>query len=201
MPVVRAIASRLGGNAAVDAVDNFAAELVLPRPGPGRGPRIAQFQGRTTLGQWLCPVVANFWRSELRRKRPTLSDLSFSAAPVHQEPTLDSQPCEDLLRPIFVDVCRRLDPEDRLLLQMLILDEVPQKSVAHSLGLHSGTITRRRQHAAETILVSTRRLTAQCSQPAQAEECLGLILGGDDPELRHRLADVLAHGLREPTTS
>lgn len=81
------------------------------------------------------------------------------------------------------------------MLQMLILDGVPQKDLAHSLGLSSGTITRRRQRAVETILGGTRTLAAQCQRSRQAEDCLGLVLAGDDPELHRGLADVLASGL------
>jgi hypothetical protein len=81
---------------------------------------------------------------------------------------------------------------------MLVLDGVPQKDVAKCLGLSSGTITRRRQHAAESVLCRARRLVAECARPRQADDCLQLMLAGDDPALRQRLADVLAQGVRTP---
>jgi hypothetical protein len=199
MPVVRSMARRVGGERAVDAVENFGAELMMPRE--GREPRIATYQGRTALAHWLGPVVANVCRTELRRRKPDVP-LVFEpdgreSPMVRLQPVVELDPCEDLLRPIFLAVGQQLDPEDRLLLQMLMLDGVPQKDLARSLGLNSGTITRRRQRASESILVSTRRLAAQCQQPRQAEDCLGLVLAGDDAELRRGLADVLASGFRQ----
>jgi DNA-directed RNA polymerase specialized sigma24 family protein len=203
MPVVRSIARHVGGERAVDAVENFAAELVLPRE--GREPRIGTYQGRTTLAHWLGPVVANAWRTEFRRRKPDMSTrfdpdgragvLELAPAPCCTSSSELSQ-CEELLRPIFLAAGRLVADEDRLLLQMLMLDGVPQKDLARSLGLNSGTITRRRQRAVEVILGGTRRLAAQCPRPRQAEDCLGLLLAGDDPELRRGLADVLASGLR-----
>ena len=160
MPVVRSIARHLGGDRAVDAVENFAAELVLPRE--GREPRIATYQGRTTLGHWLGPVVANAWRTELRRRKPDCADPLRARRPGCRR-WCQLQPAADDDDRDWIDVTscsgrsswpsgRLLDPEDRLLLQMLMLDGVPQKDLARSLGLNSGTITRRRQRAVETIL-------------------------------------------------
>jgi DNA-directed RNA polymerase specialized sigma24 family protein len=212
MPVVRSIARHLGGERAVDAVENFAAELVLPRE--GREPRIATYRGRTTLAHWLGPVVTNAWRTEFRRRKPKEPFLRgsggraiepgmvpTSCCPPSNPPSELGQ-CEELLRPIFLAVGRLLADEDRLLLQMLVLDGVPQKDLARGLGLNSGTITRRRQQAIEAILSGTRRLAAECQRPRQAEDCLGLILAGDAVEARRGLADVLAAGLRAgPATS
>jgi RNA polymerase sigma factor (sigma-70 family) len=203
MPVVRSIARHLDGERAIDAVENFAAELMLPRE--GREPRIATYQGRTALAHWLGPVVTNALRTELRRRKPDVPILfepNGRESPIARlQPAVELDQCEELLRPIFLTVGRLLDPEDRLLLQMLMLDGVPQKDLARSLGLNSGTITRRRQRAVETILSGTRRLAAQCSQPRQAEDCLGLLLAGHDPELRRGLADVLASGVRAGSPS
>ena len=53
MPVVRAIARRAGGEQAVDGVENFAAELVLPRA--GSPPRIATFRGAPRSPTGWCP--------------------------------------------------------------------------------------------------------------------------------------------------
>ncbi len=208
MPVVRSIARHLGGARAVDAVENLAADLVLPRA--GSEPKIATYRGRTALAQWLGPVVANAWRTEFRRRRPEETipwdpggrTMASELVPASYDPPSETpselHQCEGLLRPIFLAVGRLLADEDRLLLQMLMLDGVPQKDLARSLGLNSGTITRRRQRAVEVILTGTRRLAAQCQRRRQVEDCLALILAGDDTELRRGLADVLASSLRRP---
>jgi hypothetical protein len=194
MPVVRGTARSVGGEKAVEVVENFAAELVLPRE--GRGPRIATYAGRTGLAHWLVPVVVNYWRTT-RRQRPTVSLSLFPDPPAPDVAEGEAEaPCEGLLRPIFAHTVDVLTPEDRLLLQMLVLEGVPQKELAHSLGLNSGTITRRRQKAIGAMLERLRQLTAGSRRPGDVANCLQAILAGDDPELRGRLAAVLAGCVR-----
>ncbi len=206
MPVVRSMARHLGGERAAQAVENFAAEIVLPRP--GREPRIATYQGRTALRHWLGAVVANSLRTERRRRGPS-GPIGFdpgglektaadrpSAAEVEVERQIEIRQCEELLRPIFLAAGRLLESEDRLLLKLLLLDGVPQKDLARGMGLSSGTITRRRQRAVETILAGTRQLIAQTARSHQADDCLELLIAGGDTELRRSLGDVLASGIR-----
>jgi hypothetical protein len=194
MPLVRGTARTIGGERAVEAVENFAAELVLPRE--GRGPRIATYSGRTPLAHWLVPVVVNFWRTGLRQRAP-LSLALLPDPPARDAPSsAGSEPCEGLLRPIFARTVEVLVPADRLLLQLLLLDGVPQKELARSLGLNSGTITRRRQKAIGALLERMQQLAAASPRPTEVANCLQLVLAGDDPELRGRLAAVLACGVR-----
>jgi RNA polymerase sigma factor (sigma-70 family) len=195
MPTIRAVARQVGGERALDAVENFAAELVLPRL--DRPPRIATFQGRTTLSNWLVPVVSNFWRTQVRRAPAHgLALLHEPATDGAMTLTVQEEPCEELLRPMFRDSVQAIGAEDRLLLQMLVLDGVPQKRLAQSLGLHSGTLTRRRQRAVEAVLDHMTKLMQANARPQQINDCLQLLLAGDDPELRSRLAAVLAEGVR-----
>ncbi|MBL9124176.1 MAG: hypothetical protein JNG90_11130, partial [Planctomycetaceae bacterium] len=67
MPAVRQAARKVGGERAIDAVDNFAAELVLPRE--DRASRLSTFVGRTPLATWLRTVVVNYWITQTRRER------------------------------------------------------------------------------------------------------------------------------------
>jgi DNA-directed RNA polymerase specialized sigma24 family protein len=195
MPLVRGTAQTVGGQRAREAVENFAAELVLPRA--AGDPRIATYLGRTPLAYWLVPVVVNYWRTVLRQRVP------ISLAFVPERPARDTSlsagpeaPCEGLLQPIFAHTAEVLAAPDRLLLQMLLLDRVPQKELAQALGLNSGTITRRRQKAMGALLERVRQLAAVSPRPGDVANCLQLVLAGDDPELRRRLAAVLARGVR-----
>jgi RNA polymerase sigma-70 factor (ECF subfamily) len=200
MPTVRAIAGRMGGPAAVDAVENLAAELILPRG--DRPPRIATFRGKTPLGSWLRSVVANYWVSLSRRQRArSTGNLPDPAACEVPSETLDRGPCLDLLRPMFCQAVGELQAEDRMLLKMLILDQVPQNRLAASLGLHPGTLTRRRQRAAAAVLAGVQRSGASSSNPARAFDCLQLVLAGADSELQRGLADLLASEVRKEDPS
>lgn len=54
---IQAVAAKTGGPAAVDAVENLAADLILPRE--GRPARLAIYRGRTSLKSWLRTVMVN----------------------------------------------------------------------------------------------------------------------------------------------
>ncbi|HUY36783.1 MAG TPA: hypothetical protein VMV69_28880 [Pirellulales bacterium] len=195
MPVVRSVAQRVGGANAFDAVDNFAAELILPRG--DRPPRIASFQGRTALAGWLKAVVANFWISQTRKRQavnlPVLPETPQNGADAAAR--VDGRPCDDLLRPIFAGATAVLESKERVLLKMLLLDGVGQNELARGLGVASGTLTRRRQRAAERVMDRLRELSACSPSPRQVARCLELALAGDDVELRQRLGEVLAAGV------
>ena len=83
---------------------------------------------------------------------------------------------------------------------MLVLDGVPQGELARSMGLHTGTLTRRRQRAVEGLFTRMRELVAASPCRRQVDGCLESILAGDDPELRGQLAGVLAEGVRGSAT-
>ena len=89
-----------------------------------------------------------------------------------------------------------LQTEDRVILKLLILDNVPQQELARSLGIHSGTLTRRRQKAAAQVFEQVRTLSQAGSNPRQAADCLELMLTGNQPDLRQRLAAVLTSEIR-----
>jgi DNA-directed RNA polymerase specialized sigma24 family protein len=200
MPVVRGIARRIGGERAVDAVDNFLAELVLPRD--NSPPRIACFHGHSRLSHWLAPVVSNYWHAQMRRQRTIPMDLLPDPVALEQPRAEAAEsPCEELLQPIFLRGTGAMPSEDRLLLQMLLLDGVPQKELAHTLGIHSGTLTRRRQQAAQSLLGRVWQLVAESPHRRRANHCLQLMLAGDDRELREHLAQLLAQGVRGQATA
>lgn len=191
MPGVHKAAYKVGGQRAVESVDNFAAELVLPRD--QRPPRISTFLGRTPLATWLRTVVVNHWLSQTRRQRyerPTETlEIAHRETPDHE---VDGRPCRELLEPVFRGAVSAIDSDDRLLLKLLLLDGVPQKDVARGMQLNSGTITRRRQKAAEAIFQGVRAEVAKSGAHEQTNRCLELALAGDLPELRSGLADLMA---------
>ena len=200
MPVIRAVANRCGGQRAVDTVENFAAELVLPRG--ERPPRIATFRGRTPLSSWLRSVVVNHVISESRKQKVGTVSVAIDIA-THDQPerTAEDADCAELLRPLFTNVATELDPEDRLVLQMLVLDGVAQNQLAQALGVSSGTLTRRRQRAARLMLERIQQLADESQQRVSVSDCLHLTIAGDNQDLRQRLAEILAGSLRSKQTS
>ena len=86
-----------------------------------------------------------------------------------------------------------------LLLKLLVLDDVPQQSVARALGIHSGNVTRRRQKAAERIWQQVQVVSQDSGQAGPVQDCLELVLTGEDRELRVALGSMLAQALPDPT--
>jgi DNA-directed RNA polymerase specialized sigma24 family protein len=197
MPIVRAVACRVGGARGLEAVDNFAAELVLPRD--ARPPRIALFRGRAPLASWLRAVVINYCTSR-SRQRDAVTMETLPERPVTDRPSActDRSECEGLLRPLFTGAVDGVEPEDRLLIKLLVLEEVPQHQVARCLGVHSGNVTRRRQRVTSAIWQAVQQAAARHEQPRRVSECLDLILAGDDRDLRRELGAALADAVRQP---
>lgn len=196
MPVVRAMARRTGGQRAMDAVENFAADLILTRG--DRPARIAKYQGRTFLKSWLRTVVVNFCVSGFRKQREvhpeTLPELAIAE---NTTAPSDHSHCEGLLRPIFMQSVKTLDSEDRLLVTMLVLDDVPQRELARAMGIDSGNVTRRRQKIMAAIWNRVNELAAEQNEERSLTDCLDLILAGESRELRESLAELLATGMRD----
>lgn len=196
MPVVRLNARRLSGQRGEDLVENFAADLVLPAP--DKPPRIARYQGRTSLTGWLRVVTINYLTSAFRRResRPLVEDAvgSTSGDPAT---TSDRRICQELLARLICGALGGLAAEDRLLIRMLLLDGVPQGQLAKALGIHSGNLTRRRQKISDAIWQGVKRGASQSGQDRAASDCLELVVVDGDQQLAQSLATVLAKGLQD----
>ena len=194
MPTLNRVARRIAGQRGIDMIENFLAELILPRE--SSPPRIAGYLGKTSLQGWLAAVVGNFCRGLGRTRRET--QLPETADPVALETVpidLDSNDCSELLQPLFREAVAAVSIDDRLLLKFLVLDDVPQKDVARILNLHSGNVTRRRQRATEQIWRQIQSRSTEHKKSKPVRDCLDLVLGGDNRQLRTTLGSVLAEAL------
>jgi predicted RNA polymerase sigma factor len=188
---VRAHAAHVAGARGRDAVDNLAADLVLPRN--ERPPKIATYRGLTPLKSWLRSVVANRCMSMHRGRHDVSMNESHE---IMGSDTVTSEvaalECAERLAPAFTSAVGELPLEDRVLLKMLILDGVPQKELAVAYGVDSGTLTRRRQRAGAALLAKIRQIGATKEAPTAVRECLELLLAGESRQLKLRLAGLLA---------
>jgi RNA polymerase sigma factor (sigma-70 family) len=175
----------------VDAVENLAADLVLPRQ--GRPPKIATFRGLTPLKSWLRSVVTNRCVSLLRgRHEVSMNETHEIMGSDTVTSAVAAVECEEKLAPAFQKAVSELSLEDRVLLKMLVLDGVPQKELAVAYGVDSGTLTRRRQRAGATLLTKIRQIGITKKEPTAVRECLELLLAGESRQLQLRLASLLA---------
>lgn len=191
LPGAKRHAERFAGPRGVDAVENLAAELVLPRR--DRPPKIATYQGMTPLGSWLRSVVVNQCVSRHRAQKETSLGDSFDVAGADTVATSAfAAECEPRLAPSFRRAVEEMAGEDRVLLKMLILDGASQKALAEALGVNSGTLTRRKQKAATGLFAKVKAIGAAADAPAAVRECLEILLAGDVAALQKRLASLLA---------
>jgi RNA polymerase sigma-70 factor (ECF subfamily) len=109
--VIRAFATRaLRGAAGGDLAAEVIADLWQ------RG-KIARFEGRSTLKTWLAAVVAHAASNAASRQRRWVS-LETSAAPEALERPAEDRVGRDRLAELLADATARLEPPDRLLLQL-----------------------------------------------------------------------------------
>ena len=196
MPVARYHANRFAGQRGVDTIENLAADLVLPRV--GRPPKIASYRGLTPLKSWLRSVVVNQCVGAHRSQREeSLGDTVTVSEFDTVEMTVQTDDCEKKLAPTFREAVGRLPAVDRVLLKMLILDGVPQKALAKTQGVDSGTLTRRRQRAAGKLLEEIQQLGQQANASSSDNGCLELLLAGNAADLQSRLAALLAAQFRD----
>ncbi|TWT47858.1 RNA polymerase sigma factor [Botrimarina hoheduenensis] len=191
MPVVRYHANRFAGQRGVDITENLAADLVLPRV--GRPPKIATYRGLTPLKSWLRSVVVNKCVGAHRaRREESLGESTEIAVEDTVETNALATDCESKLAPTFREAVDRLPVADRVLLKMLILDGVSQKTLAKTQGVDSGTLTRRRQKAAGKLLEEIQNLGLASGARHPATDCIELLLAGKVADLQSRLAMLLA---------
>jgi RNA polymerase sigma-70 factor (ECF subfamily) len=200
MPKVRSFARQVAGVRGQELVDDFAATLVMPRD--SAPPRIRQYQGKTSLAKWLRVVVTNYCLSQLRRKQP----VALEAAPEVQSmsepaPLVDNRRCLELLTPVIAAAVKKLDAADRLLIKLLLLDEVPQQQVAKSLGIHSGNVTRRKQKIMDTIWSGIRSPRPEGEGHAEFRDCMESVVAGDDFALTSELAGLVGAAFGEAGNS
>ncbi len=198
MALVRAIASRKGGERSVEDVENFLAELITPRP--SAQPRIASYSGKSPFVYWLGSVVSRFCvdmaEQRARRQEEALPGELPHETEAPTEKDRDHRECEQLLGPVFRELARELDPTDSLMFKMVYLDGVSQKRVAEHFGVHSGNLTRRKQRVAKQLNGRLEVLARDSRNPVRLRECLEEALVGDRPQLKRAVADIFAAAVR-----
>lgn len=173
-PLIRATARRVGGPRAEQEIQDFAAQLFLPRE--QKPARLALFAGFTPLEAWLRQVVRNEWLARLRKEQS--SHVSDSFVPEHAsvipgpDELAEGQECVKILREAFAEVVGELSIDDSVLLRMILIDGVPQQQVAKVLGVHKSTITRHRQRACEQLLAALKRRLSDNNQGRNLRACM-----------------------------
>jgi hypothetical protein len=113
--------------------------------GRARKAKLDGFRGRCGLRNWLGTVVRHYLHD--RRAGPATEDTAHALAGVAAGPddvlsTMMSADCKERLRQIIARLRDSLQPCDRLLLDLLLVDRLTKKEAAAVLKIHPGNVTR-----------------------------------------------------------
>jgi RNA polymerase sigma factor (sigma-70 family) len=176
------------------AVADFWGHLFAPES-PGSVPVLARYDGNRPLVPWLIRVFQNWHISQLRRQSG-IGPLPDDDVALPMPPESDGR-----WREVFAQATGAwlagLDDSETLLLGLRLRHRLSQREVAHLLGVHEGTISRRTDALRDLCLefLGKRLIEAgwtgdDLSEFVRAEMYALLI---DDPRLAaDRLAHILA---------
>ena len=128
----------------------------------GRGPLLAQYGGRGALRRWIRVVAAReagkTWRADTAAM-PVDDDALFDALAPPTDPVLSAvkRNAAVAFKAAFVVSLAELEPRDRTLLRLHILDGLSIDEIAPMYSVHRATVARWIAAAKDTVLETTRR--------------------------------------------
>ena len=170
--------------------DDFVDFLAGYSKPPGK---LARFQGKCGLKNWLGTVLWNFLR---RRPFSGSGHVELTDQHAEQNASLPDDPglneCRELFSRLVDDALQRLSEEDRLILCLLYVDQLMLKQAASILGIHPGNAGRQRDRAAERL----RELIVECAAERQKEQTLHACVD-DLAQSPEQFADLLYDALKK----
>ncbi len=192
--------------------EDLVSRLLFPRSGRRPEPPLSYYRGYGSLRHWLRPVVRNFLRDLWRRMESRRSaEWHFAEqnaarpSPLRDAAELgiagqSGRPFEPLRVPLQ-RAFGRLDPEDRDILVMTYVCELPNVAVARKLGVVPGHASRLKQKALlrlQGVLTEVLLCPSQGEPPVEDGERWNQLLSRLSPpalgELVRILSDVLEFG-------
>lgn len=109
----------------------------VERPAP-----IETYAGKAPLVGWLKVTFQR--RAQRSAKRMAIGEDKESGTPDRPiEESKDQVDCRKMFREILAPMLDTLEIDDRAMLEMAVLDNVPKKRVAQLFGIHPGNVTRK----------------------------------------------------------
>ncbi|HEY1086599.1 MAG TPA: sigma-70 family RNA polymerase sigma factor [Archangium sp.] len=182
---------------AVKGDDEFLAEVlqrVRQRLLVGDKPRLAAYQGRGALVQYLKAVVLSVSIDLKRAARPAeeAGDDALFAATAGEENVvtrLAQQAHRQHFTAAFKDALETLSAEERTWLRMRFVDGLSVEAVGAAFGVHRTTAMRRLEKAQEQLMAETKRLLGKRLKLPARE--LDSVLRGLRPSLAENLSRLL----------
>jgi RNA polymerase sigma factor (sigma-70 family) len=163
-PTIEKTLLRLGGQRAVDEVDDVVHDLLLPRD--SKPPRLDNFHGKAPLNTWLRTVIRRLWTDLTRRNPKSRTDGKGMRVDLDEMVQTDPELLPDELAEYnelrergaelivrqFADLfASEADRDELLAWQMACLDGIPQKDLAGLFQCHPSTISRYRKRVEKKV--------------------------------------------------
>lgn len=131
-----------------------------------RKPRIASYEGVGPLASWVRSAATRLAISKARRLRPQTTDelealTELEVATGDPELDLIRQRFRTEFKAIFPQALATLTAEDRTLLRLHHIDEVPLDKIGLLFSLHKSNVSRRLSRVRAELLETTRALMRQ----------------------------------------
>ncbi|MDI1484649.1 sigma-70 family RNA polymerase sigma factor [Polyangium sp. y55x31] len=140
---------------------------------PGAEPRIASYSGRGFLENWLrvAAVRAFVNAAESERREIQAEGDALAAVADGRDVELDFLKAHyrDAFRTAFSRAIARLEPAERLVLRLSVLDGLTCDEVAAALGVHRATAARRTAQARQRLSDATRKELSSALRVGDAE--------------------------------
>jgi RNA polymerase sigma factor (sigma-70 family) len=163
-PTIEKSLLRLGGQRAMDEVDDLVNDLLVPRD--SKPPRLDNFHGKAPLNTWLRTVIKRLWTDRERRNQESREDGKGKRVAWDETVQTDPDPspeelaeyndlrerAADLIVRQFLDLFASVtDREELLAWQMVCLDGIPQRDLAGLFQCHPSTISRYRKRVEKKV--------------------------------------------------
>jgi len=198
------------GATARELADSLYADLYGVNSRGERVSKLASYTGRGSLEGWLRTVLAQEFINRYRKQRRTTSldeeieqGRQFAAQPVETAALAagseSGSAIDPRLDPSITSVLDSLTNEDRYVLASYFLDGRTLADVAHTLGVHESTISRRVDKLARGLRKQIlSELGRRGMTRRQAEECLDTDVRDLKVDLRARLTQESRAGTFSP---
>jgi len=166
---------------------------------PDKGPAIARYSGRGTLGAWIRVTALRAALNATRSTRPPESGLAreeelfdFEATPDDPELEHLKQTYRAAFRQAFLDTLEGLSGRDKTLLRQSVMHGLSVREIARMHGVHHATVARWLANARSMLLEGTRTVLAERLRVSGQE--LDSIMGLIESRLEVSIARVLGDG-------
>lgn len=170
----RAIALAKKTHPFIDDPDDWWCQFWVHLVGVGERPgKLAKYSGHCGLWNWLARVIINQSRQPLD-PLPHHGPLR-ETIPAPESQGVEDRDCLKLLGDVVRTAINRLRPDEATLLYLFYVEGMSGMEVAAVLGVHPGTVSRRKAEAVGRLAEELAALDASSSQAMGYHDCLEIL--------------------------